>query len=99
VARAAGDFPIHQEICLSTTLVVSNLPHSATETTLAVKFARFGNVLSVRIEGSNTRRCGRIDMSTAADAQRAINGLNLVDYDGMLISVYRAVASVRALGV
>jgi hypothetical protein len=33
-------------------------------------------------------------MQTAAEAQAAINGLNLADYDGRLLSVYRAAAAV-----
>jgi RNA recognition motif-containing protein len=67
------------------------LPLSATESTLADKFARFGAVLSVRLDNGAPRRGAFVEMKTAAEAQRAINGLNLVDYDGRLISVYRAI--------
>jgi len=35
-----------------------------------------------------------VEMQTAADAQKAINGLNFADFDGRLMSVYRAVAAV-----
>jgi RNA recognition motif-containing protein len=73
---------------------VSNVPLSATESALAGKFARFGVVLSVRFDGNPTRRGAFVEMKTAAEAQRAINGLNLADYDGRLISVYLAVAGV-----
>lgn len=93
-ARFSGDFPpTAQEAYLSARLFVSNLPLSATESTLAVKFARFGVVLSVRLDGGKARRGAFVEMRTPADAQCAINGLNLADYDGRLISVYRAVAA------
>ena len=37
-----------------------------------------------------------VEMQTAADAQKAINGLNFADFDGRLMSVYRTVAAVLA---
>ncbi|HVY63586.1 MAG TPA: RNA-binding protein [Gammaproteobacteria bacterium] len=85
---------------MSTMLFVSNLPLSATEASLAAKFARFGTVLSAKLNpGSGTgqsRRSAFVEMKTAAEAQIAINGLNLADYDGRLISVYKAVAAAAA---
>jgi cold-inducible RNA-binding protein len=81
-------------------LYVSNLPLSATEEALVRKFERFGTVISVRlnrdaVSGRNPRS-GFVEMKTPAEAQTAINGLNLADYDGRLISVYRAVAAAPA---
>ena len=37
-----------------------------------------------------SRRGAFVEMRTAADAQKAINGLNFADFDGRLMSVYRA---------
>jgi cold-inducible RNA-binding protein len=85
---------------VSSTLYVSNLPLSATEDSLVRKFERFGTVLSVKLNRDTatgySKRSGFVEMKTAADAQTAINGLNLADYDGRLISVYRAVAAAPA---
>ena len=78
-------------------LFVSNLPISATEDSLVTKFGRFGTVVSAKLnrDGANghSKRSGFVEMRSSADAQTAINGLNLADYDGRLISVYRAVAT------
>jgi len=81
-------------------LFVSNLPISATEDSLVTKFARFGKVISAKLNRDSatghSKRSGFVEMQTSAEAQVAINGLNLADYDGRLISVYRAVAAATA---
>lgn len=83
---------------MSTTLYVSNLPFSTTEEALAGKFGNFGTVVSVKLDrdaGVGIRTRGAfVEMRTASDAQRAITGLNFADFDGRLMSVYRAVAAV-----
>lgn len=81
---------------MSTMLHASNLPLSATEEGLAIKFAKFGPVLSVRLEreGSVMRRRAFVEMQTDVGARRAIEALNLADFDGRLMSVYAAVAAV-----
>ena len=83
---------------MSTTLYVSNLPFSTTEEVLAGKFGKFGSVVSVKLDraaGVGIRLRGAfVEMQTAADAQKAINGLNFANFDGRLMSVYRAVAAV-----
>lgn len=79
------------------TLYVSNLPLSATEETLGTRFRKFGVVVSVALEaisGAN-RRGAFVEMKTSAEAQKAINGLNLSDFDGRLVSVYRALTAER----
>ena len=85
---------------MSTTLYAANLPLSATESTLEIKFAKFGVVLSVRLPHGTavgtTRRHAFVEMQTGDDAQRAINALNLAEYDGRLMSVYRAVNGLAA---
>ena len=79
-------------------LYVSNLPFSTTEEALAGKFGNFGTVVSVKLDrgaGIGVRLKGAfVEMQTAADAQKAINGLNFANFDGRLMSVYRAVAAV-----
>ena len=83
---------------MSTTLYVSNLPFSTTEEVLAGKFGHFGTVVSVKLDraaGVGIRLRGAfVEMRTAVDAQKAINGLNFADFDGRLMSVYKAVAAV-----
>lgn len=85
---------------MSTTLYVSNLPLSATEEVLARKFSKFGIVMSVKLDrdaGTGVSRRGAfVEMQTVADAQKAINGLNFADFDGRLMSVYKALAPVIA---
>jgi RNA recognition motif-containing protein len=79
---------------VSTTLYVSNLPSSATEEVLAGKFEKFGAVISVKLDRDAStgvsRRGAFVEMGTAAGAQGAINGLHLADFDGRLLSVYKA---------
>jgi RNA recognition motif-containing protein len=83
---------------VSTKLYASNLPFSATEQTLAIMFAKFGIVLSVRLdrdlETGLRRRSAFIEMETADGARKAINALHLADFDGRLMSVYQAVMPV-----
>ena len=85
---------------MSTTLYVSNLPFLTTEEVLAGKFGNFGTVVSVKLDrdaGTGIRVRGAfVEMQTAADAQKAINGLHFANFDGRLMSVYRAVAAVVA---
>lgn len=81
-------------------LYVSNLPRSATEESLAGRFGKFGTVLAVTLEGDSTmtRRGAFVIMQSSAEAQRAIDALNLADFDGRLVSVYRAAAAAAATG-
>ena len=76
-------------------LYVSNLPRSATEESVASRFRKFGTVELVTLEGdpAMSRRGAFVVMRSSAEAQRAIDGLNLADFDGRLVSVYRAAAT------
>lgn len=71
---------------MSTEVCVGNLPTSATEAALALKFIEVGIVLSVRLEGAaNSAKASRrtfVEMQTPSQAQRAIHGLNRADYAG-----------------
>lgn len=82
---------------MSGTLYVGNLPFSATEESLAEKFGRCGTVLSVKLlrdpVTGNSKRCGYIEMATLADAQKAVDRLNLADYEGRLMSVNKTALS------
>jgi cold-inducible RNA-binding protein len=80
---------------MSTRLYVSNLPLSATEEMLTVRFGKFGGVLSVAFDPGvrASRRGAFVEMTTNADAQKAIAALNLSDFDGRLVSVYLALGS------
>lgn len=85
---------------MSTTLYVSNLPLSATEDVLAGKFGIFGTVVSVKLDrdaGTGISRRGAfVEMQTAADAQKAINGLNYASFDGRLMCISKAVVAAVA---
>ncbi len=79
---------------VSMTLYASNLPFTATEETLASTFGKFGCVASVRIQRDATgasRRSAFVDMQTAADALRAVEGLNLASFEGRVLRVSAAV--------
>jgi RNA recognition motif-containing protein len=83
---------------VSTRLYAGNLPLSATAETLATKFGQFGQVMSVTLDRNAvtglSRRGAFVEMLNAMDATRAIDGLNLANFDGRLISVYKAVTAV-----
>lgn len=83
---------------MGTRLYVSNLPLSATEETLTTRFRRFGVVLAVALDAvvRADRRGAFVEMETSAEARNAIAGINLSDFDGCLVSVYRALESGRS---
>lgn len=80
---------------MGTRLYVSSLPPAATEETVTARFREFGVVLSVALDGvaRANRRGAFVEMEKSADAYRAIAALNLSDFDGRLVSVYLAPAS------
>ena len=75
------------------TLYVSNLPTSATVDALAAKFSACGKVIWVKLptEPATARTKGTafVEMASPAEAQAAIDALNLSTYDGRLMSVNR----------
>lgn len=77
---------------MGTRLYVSNLPLSTTEERLTAQFRKFGVVLAVALDAvaRANRRGAFVEMETSAEARNAIAGLNLSDFDGCLVSVYRA---------
>jgi RNA recognition motif-containing protein len=82
---------------MTTLLYVGNLPLAVTEQSLTSKFNRFGTVIALRLSAhpttGRTPRCAFVEMGTAAEAQRAINGLHFAEYDGRLLTVHRALGA------
>ena len=82
-------------------LYAGNLPLSATAEMLAVRFGKFGAVVSVTLDRNAATgaslRGAFIEMLNAADAKRAIEGLNYMSFDGRLMSVSKAVAAVQSV--
>jgi RNA recognition motif-containing protein len=96
--RAPESLAISPRTAMSTKLYAGNLPISATAELLAAKFAKFGSVVSVTLDRNSatgvSRRGAFVEMGNAADAARALAGLNLANFDGRLMSVYRAIVAV-----
>jgi RNA recognition motif-containing protein len=94
-------WPSATAVPMSTTLYLNNLPPSATDETLGVKFGQFGTVVSARVNRDpatgRSLGSGTVEMQTPGSAQAAIERLNLADYDGRLMSVRRAAHAAKAL--
>jgi len=77
-------------------LYAGNLPLSASAATLAVKFGKFGTVVSVTLDRSAAEGTGPrgafVEMGNAVDAAQAIVGLNFANFDGRVMSVRKALA-------
>ncbi len=75
-------------------LYVGNLPDSATEQDLSVKFAAYGTVKSVKLitdrDIDRTKGFGFIEMMSEAEAHAAIDSLNGTDYEGRPMKVNEA---------
>ena len=79
---------------MTTKLYLGNLPLSATEADLRLKFGRFGTVESVTIVANSTAarrtRFGFVEMATDDEARVAISRLNMTQYDEVTMSVSKA---------
>jgi RNA recognition motif-containing protein len=67
---------------------------------LATKFGQFGSVVSTRITrdaAGRSLRAGFVEMSTDEGAKAAVARLNLADFDGRIMAVYKALVSVLRL--
>ncbi len=75
-------------------LYVGNLPYSATEQTLTETFSKCGTVDSANLitdrDTGQSKGFGFVEMSTDAEAQKAIQELNDTDLDGRPIKVNEA---------
>jgi RNA recognition motif-containing protein len=81
---------------VSKKIYVGNLPQSATEIDVSIKFRDFGTVASIRlIEDRTTGEnvgYGFVEMGTEREAKRAIEALDGSDYDGWQLTVKTAIA-------
>jgi cold-inducible RNA-binding protein len=75
-------------------LYVGNLPYTVTDEGLSAKFADCGRVESARVitdrDTGQSKGFGFVEMSSAAEAQTAIQTLNGADYDGRPMKVNEA---------
>lgn len=79
---------------MSNKLYIGNLPYSATDATLAEKFADCGTVSSAKVimdrESGRSKGFAFVEMSTAAEAANTISRHNGTDLDGRSINVSEA---------
>lgn len=79
---------------MSKKLYVGNLTYNVNETDLEALFAPFGTVQSAQIivdrDTNRSKGFGFVEMSSDAEAQAAIEGLNARDYDGRNLTVNEA---------
>ncbi len=72
-------------------IYISNLSYSTNDADLRGLFAEYGEVSSSKIitdrETGKSRGFGFVEMPDDAQAQKAINGLNEVEFDGKVINV------------
>jgi RNA recognition motif-containing protein len=75
-------------------LYVGNLPYNVTEERLQQHFAQHGSVLSVRIItdkfSGRSKGFGFVELSSAQEAEKAIQALNGTDFEGRNIVVSEA---------
>ena len=75
-------------------LYVGNLPYSATDESLGEKFGAYGSVDSAKVitdrDTGRSKGFGFVEMSTDAEANAAIEGLNGKDFEGRPMQVNEA---------
>jgi RNA recognition motif-containing protein len=75
-------------------LYVGNLPYSVTEAALKEKFGPFGQVESVNLivdrDTGRSKGFGFVEMSSEAEAQAVIKGLDGTDYEGRPLRINEA---------
>ena len=75
-------------------IYVGNLPYSADQQSLEQKFAQCGSVDSVNLitdrDSGRSKGFGFIEMSSEAEARKAIEEFNGSDYDGRPLTVNEA---------
>src|SRR6266567_2421223 len=79
---------------LAKKLYVGNLTYNVNESDLEALFSPFGTVQSAQIivdrDTNRSKGFGFVEMSSAAEAQAAIQGLNARDHDGRNLTVNEA---------
>ena len=75
-------------------IYVGNLPFSATNDSLNEMFSKFGSVESAKIvmdrDTNRSKGFGFVEMSTSAEAAKAITSLNGTDFGGRQMNVTEA---------
>lgn len=80
---------------MSTKIYVGNLPYSVTDASLESNFAEFGTVTSAKVmmdrDSGRSKGFGFVEMSNAAEAQAAINGVHGQAFGGrdLVVNVAR----------
>ncbi len=78
----------------NTKIYVGNLGYGVNNDTLAEKFAQFGTVSSAKIimdrDTNRSKGFGFVEMSTGAEAAKAISSLNGTEFDGRQMNVTEA---------
>jgi RNA recognition motif-containing protein len=76
---------------MGTRLFVGNLSYSVTDTTLQEAFGRFGNVVSASVVvdkmSGRSRGFGFVELSSEAEAERAVSEMNGSEIDGRPVNV------------
>jgi len=76
---------------MSSKIYVGNLPYSVTDASLQQNFSEFGGVTSAKVmmdrDSGRSKGFGFVEMSSPAEAQAAIQGLNGQSVDGRSIVV------------
>jgi len=71
---------------MSSKIYVGNLPYSVTNASLESNFAEFGGVASAKVmmdrDSGRSKGFGFVEMSSDAEAQAAISGMNGKNVDG-----------------
>jgi RNA recognition motif-containing protein len=79
---------------MSQKIYVGNLGFSVNNEALSEKFAQFGTVSSAKViidrDTNRSKGFGFVEMSSSAEATKAINSLNGTDFDGRQMNVSEA---------
>lgn len=79
---------------MSQKIYVGNLGFSISNEALSQKFAQYGTVSSAKVimdrDTNRSKGFGFVEMSSSAEASKAINALNGTDFDGRQMNVSEA---------
>jgi cold-inducible RNA-binding protein len=79
---------------MSQKIYVGNLGYSVSNETLSTKFSQFGTVSSAKVimdrDTNRSKGFGFVEMSTSAEASKAIQALHGTEFDGRQMNVSEA---------
>jgi len=82
------------EALMSQKIYVGNLGYSVNDQSLSTKFAQYGTVTSAKVimdrDTNRSKGFGFVEMSSASEAQSAINSLNGSEFEGRNMNVSEA---------